>query len=203
MPPAASSPRGVHTVKRKPPVCLVLGTETLHQLHLQYDTWRPPGTPWEWGIAAWDSVHLTLAPIAAPIGWSDFSSFSRRLTGVPTSASPITPALNARFASRMRTWRSLSRPIALLPNTDGCCETLGRVLPSGYRPHGHRHGHLDLPAETCLEFEVHRDQLSGYESSWPTARPPWTLLTLLGTDTPFLSAPSEGVVTRTPVHRQP
>ena len=197
------APRGAHGDDEVSPVVPVynLGTETLHQLHLQYGHFGGASgdTLWNGVLLPGDSVHLTLAPVAAPLGWSDFTVLLTEVDGSP----------DERIANNTRSERTLrienGVDVAVSFTTDCFAsqhgwvlrDPLGRVLyRSGWLPpRATATDTLTLPAETCLEFEVHRDQLSGYESLMADCTAPldfsWTLL---GNDTPFLSAPSEGVV---------
>lgn len=182
-----------------------LGTQDIHQLGLQYGYFggASADTLWNGVLAPGDSVHLHLEGITAPTGWSDLSVI---ITSVDGTA-------DARSSNNTRSTRSLllanSVEVALTFTSD-CFgsqhgwlfkDALGRVL--------HRSGWLDplstsvdtlcLPSE-CLTFEVHRDQLSGYESLMADCGTPLAFsLVIVGEDAPFISSPQAEVEGEYPI----
>ena len=195
------SPRG-SSCADNPPVevpVLNLGTTDIHQLHLQYGYFggASADTVWNGHIAPGDSTHLFLDPIAAPSGFADFSIIITAVDGASDNRS----SNNTRATQSLRIDSSTA---VVLTFTSDCFgsqhgwlfkDAQGRVL--------HRSGWLDplstqqdtlcLP-QGCMTFEVHRDQLSGYESLMADCGTGLAFsLKLLGTEDPFMSSPTNGV----------
>ncbi len=197
------SPRGAHCDSVVHPVLPVynLGTEPLHQLALTYGHFGGASrdTLWNGLIPPGGSLHLSLDPVEAPEGWSDFTVLLTEVDGQP----------DERTANNTRSERSLRIADAVdivVSFTTDCFasqhgwvlrDPLGRVLHrSGWLPpQATSVDTLCVPAAACLEFEVHQDQLSGYESLMADCAAPLDFsLTLLGESAPFLAAPNAGVV---------
>lgn len=201
------SPRGAGCAEAPPitvPV-LNLGTEEIHQLHLQFGYFggASSDTLWNGAILPGDSVHLHLNPLPAPDGWSDLSVIITAVDGAP----------DARTSNNTRSARNLrmsDTEEVILTFTSDCFgsqhgwlfkDGLGRVLHrSGWLPPLSTHTDtLCLPSE-CIIFEVHRDQLSGYESLMADCGTELGFsLRRLGDVDPFLSAPSSGVAGEYPL----
>lgn len=197
------SPRGAHCDSVVHPVVPVhnLGTDIIHQLQLEYGHFGGASgdTLWNGELLPGDSIHLALNPIAAPAGWADFTVLLTEVDGQP----------DERSANNTRSERSLRMSDAVdivVSFTTDCFasqhgwvlrDPLGRVLHrSGWLPPSATSvDTLCLPASTCLEFEVHQDQLSGYESLMVDCLAPLAFsLREVGSDAAFLSAPESGVV---------
>ena len=178
---------------------LNLGTTDIHQLEVSYGYFggTSADTLWNGHIAPGDSVHLLLSPIEAPAGWSDFTVIVTSVDGTP----------DARSSNNTRSTRSLriteSREVVLNFTSD-CFgsqhgwlfkDALGRVLyRSGWLdPLSTQSDTLCLP-DGCMTFEVHRDQLSGYESLMADCNSGLDFsITLVGEDSPFITAPEDDV----------
>ena len=178
---------------------LNLGTSDIHQLNLQYGYFggASADTTWNGQITPGDSIHLMLDPIAAPSGLADFSIIISAVDGAPDDRSSNNTRATQSFQIDSGMTVVLSFTSDCFGSQNGWLfkDVQGRVL--------HRSGWLDalsthqdtlcLPAE-CITFEVHRDQLSGYESLMADCGTGLDFsLTLLGEDAPFISAPSSEV----------
>lgn len=175
---------------------LNLGTTDIHQIRISYGYFggQSSDTLWNGIIAPGDSALLTLSSLTAPVGWSDLSVIITEVDG----------AADDRTSNNMRSTRSLrieeSVEVALTFSSD-CFgsqhgwlvkDALGRVLQrSGWlEPLTTYTDTLCLPS-SCLTFEVHRDQLSGYESLMADCMEGLDFsLSLVGADAPFISAPA-------------
>jgi len=192
------SPRGADCAES--PVISVpvlnLGTTDIHQLHLQYGYFggQSSDTTWNGLIAPGDSAHLNLTPLVAPPGWSDLSVI---ITDVDGSADART-SNNTRSARSMRITEGTQVVLSFTSDCFGSQhgwlfkDALGRVL--------HRSGWLDplatatdtlcLPSG-CITFEVHRDQLSGYESLMADCGTGLAFsMTIVGQEAPFIVSPT-------------
>ena len=178
---------------------LNLGTEDIHQLNLQYGYFggASADTVWNGHIAPGDSMHLLLAPVAAPSGLADLSIIIAAVDGAPDDRS----SNNTRATQSYQIQNGLEVVLSFTSDCFGSQngwlfkDAHGRVLHrSGWLdPLSTRHDTLCLPAE-CVTFEVHRDQLSGYESLMADCGTDLAFsLTLLGQDAPFMSSPASGV----------
>ena len=148
-----------------------------------------------------DSVQLVLHPVAAPEGWADFTVLLTEVDGQPDERS----ANNTRSERSLRMSNAVDIVVSF--TTDCFASQHGWVLRDPLDRVLHRSGWLPpsatsvdtlcVPADACLEFEVHRDQLSGYESLMADCLSPLTFsLWEVGSDAPFLAAPQSGVVDR-------
>ena len=196
------SPRGTGCTPLSTPLLPVfnLGTQPIEQLDIQYGHFggASADTTWNGWIAPGDSLQLELAPIATPNGWSQFSAI---LTGV-------NGAVDERTANNTRSVEvhHIEEDVPLVVSFESDCfasqhgwvlrDALGRVLHrSGWvSPQSTTIDTLCVP-NTCLTFEVHRDQLSGYESLMADCASPLSFsLSVPGTPEPFLTSPDMGVV---------
>lgn len=196
------SPQGAHCdpmVNAVVPV-LNLGTETVHQMRLQFGHFGGESldTLWNGELLPGDSLHLSLQPVSAPAGWSDFTVLLTEVNGAPDERT----ANNSRSN---RTRRETEGTEVIVSFTTDCFasqhgwvirDPLGRVLyRSGWlSPRSTSTDTLCLP-DACLEFEVHRDELSGYESLMEDCLSPLEFdVRRVGDPEPVLQSPSAGVV---------
>ena len=199
------SPRGAHCDSVVHPVVPVynLGTDVIHQMHLEYGHFggASSDTLWNGTLMPGDSVQLVLHPVAAPEGWADFTVLLTEVDGQPDERS----ANNTRSERSLRMSNAVDIVVSF--TTDCFASQHGWVLRDPLDRVLHRSGWLPpsatsvdtlcVPADACLEFEVHRDQLSGYESLMADCLSPLTFsLWEVGSDAPFLAAPQSGVVDR-------
>lgn len=178
---------------------LNLGTTAIQQLQLQYGYFggASADTLWNGNIAPGDSVHLYLTPLLAPIGWSDMSVIVTAVNGDS----------DARTSNDIRSTRHLrieeGEPIVLEFTSDCFGSQHGWLFKDGLGKVLYRSGWLD-PLSTsmdtlclppgCSTFEVHRDQLSGYESLMTDCGTELAFtLTRLGASSPFMVSPSSSV----------
>ena len=179
---------------------LNLGTQPIQQLVIQYGYFggASADTVWNGWLEPGDSLNLQLAALPAPTGWSQFTAI---LTGV-NGAEDERSANNTRSVEV----NLIENGTPLVVTFDSDCfgsqhgwvmrDALGRVL--------HRSGWASPIATTvdtlcvpnaCLTFEIHQDQLSGYESLMEDCSSPLSFsLSIPGADEPFLASPDEGVV---------
>lgn len=201
------SPRGAHCDSVVHPVIPVfnLGTQDIHQLRIQYGHFggASKDTLWNGLLAPGDSLHLALHPVAAPVGWSQFTAILTEVDGGSDERS----ANNTRSSSALRIDNGTE--VAISFTADCFASQHGWVIRDGLDRVLHRSGwvdprstHIDtvcLPL-SCIHFEVHRDQLSGYESLMADCNSPLDFqLTLVGENAPFLEAPQAGVVGHYPI----
>ena len=198
------SPRCVATPLSIPVVPVYnLGTDVIHQMHLEYGHFggASSDTLWNGTLMPGDSVQLVLHPVAAPAGWADFMVLLTEVDGQPDERS----ANNTRSERSLRMSNAVDIVVSF--TTDCFASQHGWVLRDPLDRVLHRSGWLPpsatsvdtlcVPADACLEFEVHRDQLSGYESLMADCLSPLTFsLWEVGSDAPFLAAPQSGVVDR-------
>ena len=195
------APRGTQCEAQVSPVLpiLNLGTETIHQIGVQYGAFGSVGsdTLWNGVLAPGDSLHLHLSPLAMMPGWSDFSAVLTSVDGQTDERS----ANNTRSSQLL----TLDDPTEVVVSFTSDCfasqngwvirDALGRVVHrSGWLPPlSTDTDTLCLPT-TCLEFEVHRDQLSGYEALMADCAAPLDFEIRHLDGTPILQAPQTGVV---------
>ena len=155
-------------------------------------------TLWNGTLMPGDSVQLVLHPLP-PQGWSDFTVLLTEVDGQSRRAHRQQHPL--RTVAQDVEWRGHRRVVHhrlfRFPTRMGAARPLDRVLHrSGWLPPSATSvDTLCVPADACLEFEVHRDQLSSYESLMADCLSPLTFsLWEVGTDAPFFSAPQSGVV---------
>ena len=195
------SPRGTQCATQVSPVLpiLNLGTETIHQIGIQYGAFggTSSDTLWNGNLLPGDSLHLHLPPLATNPGWSDFTAI---LTSVDGDA-------DERSANNTRSSRFLTLDDAVevvVSFTTDCFasqngwvirDPLGKVLHrSGWLPPlSTASDTLCLPL-SCLEFEVHRDQLSGYEALVADCAAPLDFEIRFPNGEHILEAPTAGVV---------
>lgn len=195
------APRGTHCQDSIYPVVPVLnlGTDVIHQLNLQFGVFGGESSvvTWNGNLAPGDSMHLSLPALAVIPGWSDFTAIVTGVDGAPDERS----ANNTRSSRSLR----IENPAEVVVSFTTDCfasqngwvirDAVGRVLHrSGWLPP--RSTSLDtlcLP-NSCLQFEVHRDQLSGYEALMADCSAPLDFSLSLLDGSPFLEAPNEGVV---------
>ena len=195
------SPRGA-TCDAAPEIVVPvinLGTTDIHQLHLQYGYFggQSADTVWNGTIAPGDSAHLHLAPLEQPGGWADLSVIISSVDG----------SADARTSNNTRATQVLhieGGTEVVLTFASDCFgsqngwlfkDPMGRVLyRSGWLPALSTVSDTLCLPQDCITFEVHRDQLSGYESLMADCATGLDFsLTALGDDAPFLSAPSTEV----------
>ena len=178
---------------------LNIGTEDIHQLNLQYGYFggASADTVWNGHIASGDSIHLLLDPVTAPPGLADLSIIIAAVDGSPDDRSSNNTRATQSYQIDGGVEVVLSFTSDCFGSQNGWLfkDAQGRVL--------HRSGWLDplsthqdtlcLPSD-CITFEVHRDQLSGYESLMADCGTSLGFsISMLGEDSPFISAPLSGV----------
>ena len=176
-----------------------LGATDIHQLRIQYGFFggASADTLWNGTLAPGDSTHLHLSPVPAPPGISDLSVIITTVDGTADERA----SNNTRSAAYNRIDGGVDVILAFNSDCFGSQhgwlfkDALGRVLQrSGWlNPLASHLDTLCLPAE-CITFEVHRDQLSGYESLMADCETGLSFsLTRVGDDAPFLTSPSASV----------
>lgn len=176
-----------------------LGTTDIHQLGIQYGFFggASDDTLWNGSISPGDSIHLHLDPVIVPAGWSDFSVIISSVDG----ANDERTSNNTRSSRVMRAADQIEVALTFSSDCFGSQhgwlfkDALGRVLHrSGWLPPlSTATDTLCLPLD-CIAFEVHRDQLSGYESLMADCGTGLSFsLSVIGADAPFLSSPMAGV----------
>jgi len=195
-------PRGSICENETNPVLPVLnvGTQPIQQLEIQYGHFGGASgdTVWNGWLESGDSVHLQLDPLPAPTGWSQFTAI---LTGVNGSIDDRT-ANNTRSVEVHRIVGGT--PLVVTFNSDCFASQHGWVLRDALGRVLHRSGWVSPQTTTvdtlcvpsaCLSFEIHQDQLSGYESLMEDCASPLSFsLSIPGADTPFMESPEQGVV---------
>ena len=196
------SPRGSTCDAESHPVLPVinLGTQPIQQLQIQYGHFggASADTVWNGWIEPGDSLHLQLAPLPTPAGWSQFTAI---LTGVNGAVDERT-ANNTRSVEVHR--MDNGTPLILAFESDCFASQHGWVLRDALGRVLHRSGWVapqTLTVDTlcvpnaCLTLEIHRDQLSGYEPLMADCATPLAFhLSVPGADAPFLVSPEAGVV---------
>lgn len=176
-----------------------LGTSDIHQLALEFGYFggASADTLWNGTLAPGDSIHLHLAPLPVPVGWSDFSVIISSVDGTA----------DARTSNNTRSTTVMYAPeqveVALTFTSDCFGSQNGWLFKDGLGRVLHRSGWLSpLSTETdtlclpldCISFEVHRDQLSGYESLMADCGTGLSFsMTVVGADAPFIESPLAGV----------
>ena len=158
----------VRIATRCPPLLPVhnLGTHVIHQLTSQYghSVAHPPTRPGMGGCRA--TACSSNWPPGRPAGWSQFTAILDRRQWVVDERS----ANNTRSVGRHM---SNAVDIVVSFNTDCFASQHGWVLRDALGPGAAsldgvaRRATSVIPSASrnaCFEFEVHRDQLSGYES---------------------------------------